>query len=113
MPPDNTRGQRALQLVERSIEKLDALISAARRMDEAIAELINPPRDDLELSDLVTQLMAGYEDKVRISGLRMEVRIVPGIHVMGGIDLIETAVENIIDNALSFSPPQGVVDGAP
>lgn len=109
VPPDNTRGQRALQLVEKSIEKLDALISAARRMDEAIAELINPPREDVELSDLLTQLMAGYEDKVRISGLRMEVRIVPGMHVMGGIDLLETAIENIIDNALSFSPPQGVV----
>ena len=107
--PENTRGQRALQLVERSIEKLDALISAARRMDEAIAELINPPREDVDLSDLLTQLMAGYDDKVRISGLRMEIRIVPGIHVMGGIDLLETAIENIIDNALSFAPAQGVV----
>lgn len=109
VPPTDARGQRALQLVERSIEKLDALISAARRMDEAIAELINPPREEIELSDLVTQLMADYEDKIRIAGLRMEVRIAPGIHVMGGIDLIETAVENIIDNALSFSPPNSVI----
>lgn len=109
VPATDARGQRALQLVERSIEKLDALVSAARRMDEAIAELINPPREDVDLSDLLTQLMAGYEDKVRISGLRMEVRITPGIHVMGGIDLIETAIENIVDNALSFSPPHGIV----
>ena len=109
IPPENSRGQRALQLVERSIEKLDALVSAARRMDEAIAELINPPREDVDLSDLVKQMMAGYEDKVRIRGLRMEVRIVPDIHIMGGVDLIETALENVIDNALSFSPPQGVV----
>ena len=109
VPASDARAQRALQLVEKSIEKLDALISAARRMDEAIAELINPPREDVDLSDLLTQLMAGYDDKVRISGLRMEARITPGIHVMGGIDLIETAIENIVDNALSFSPPQGVV----
>lgn len=109
IPLENLRGQRALQLVESSIEKLDALVSAARRMDEAIAELINPPREDVDLSDLVTQMMAGYEEKVRVSGLHLEARIVPGIHVMGGIDLIETALENVIENALSFSPLQGVV----
>ena len=109
IPAEDLRGQRALQLVERSIEKLDALVSAARRMDEAIAELINPPREDVDLSDLMTQLMAGYEDKVRVSGLRMEVRIVPDIHIMGGIDLIETAFENVIENAFSFTPLQGVV----
>jgi two-component system sensor histidine kinase ChvG len=109
VPADNSRGQRALLLVERSIEKLDALISAARRMDEAIAELINPPRGDVDLSDLVTQLMAGYEGNSRSLGLRLVARIAPGIHVMGAIDLIETALENVVDNALSFSPPESIV----
>jgi two-component system sensor histidine kinase ChvG len=107
--PDNVRGQRALQLVEQSIEKLDALVSAARRMDEAIAELINPPRDDVHLSDLVTQLLAGYEGNIHAQGLRLVAKIAPNVHVLGAIDLIETALENIIDNAVSFSPPQGIV----
>ncbi len=110
VPVENSRGQRALQLVERSIDKLDALVSAARRMDEAIAELINPPRGDVDLSDLVTQMMAGYEGSSRTHGPRLVARVAPGIHVMGAIDLIETAVENIFDNALSFSPPDGIVN---
>jgi len=106
VPESDTRGRRALQLIERSVDKLDALVSAARRMDEAIAELINPPREPFDLSALVAGLLSDYEEKMRGDGLSLDQRVLPDLRVVGSIDLLETAIENIVENAISFSPPK-------
>jgi len=109
VPEADVRGRRALHLIERSVEKLDALVSAARRMDEAIAELINPPREPVDLSALVSRLLTDYEEKMRASGMRLDQRVSPAMRVVGSIDLLETAIENIVENAISFSPPKADV----
>ncbi|HEU0070601.1 MAG TPA: ATP-binding protein [Alphaproteobacteria bacterium] len=109
VPEADARGRRALQLIERSVDKLDALVSAARRMDEAIAELINPPREPVDLSALVARLLTDYEEKMRGDGLKLDQRVLPDMRVVGSIDLLETAIENIVENAISFSPAKGAV----
>lgn len=61
VPPEDSRGRRAIDMIEGSIERLDGLVSFARRMDETAA------------------------------------------------DLLETVIENVVDNALSFSPAGGSI----
>jgi two-component system sensor histidine kinase ChvG len=78
-------------------------------MDEAIAELINPPREPVDLSELVGRLLADYEEKMRGDGLRLDQRVSSSLRVVGSIDLLETAIENIVENAISFSPPAAAV----
>ncbi|MFN4283876.1 MAG: sensor histidine kinase [Alphaproteobacteria bacterium] len=109
VPESDARGRRALQLIERSVDKLDALVSAARRMDEAIAELINPPREPVDLSALVARLLTDYEEKMRGEGMKLDQRVLPDLHVVGSIDLLETAIENVVENAISFSPAKAGV----
>jgi two-component system sensor histidine kinase ChvG len=41
--------------------------------------------------------------------LRLVGRVQDGLAVLGRDDLIETMVENLVENALSFSPPDGEV----
>lgn len=107
---DNERGQRALQLVEQSVGRLDALVAAARHMEETVAELMNPPRERLDLSRLLSRLIAPYA--VGACGnatVRVASELEPGIETLAGPDLVETVVENLLDNAVSFSPPGGEV----
>jgi len=107
---DNERGQRALQLVEQSVGRLDALVAAARHMEETVAELMNPPRERLDLSRLLSRLIAPYA--VGACGnatVRVASELEPGIEILAGPDLVETVVENLLDNAVSFSPPGGEV----
>ncbi|HLS68349.1 MAG TPA: HAMP domain-containing sensor histidine kinase [Kiloniellales bacterium] len=107
---DNERGQRALQLVEQSVGRLDALVAAARHMEETVAELMNPPRKRLDLSRLLSRLIAPYA--VGACGnatVRVASELEPGIEILAGPDLVETVVENLLDNAVSFSPPGGEV----
>lgn len=110
VPQENERGQRALHLVEQSVVRLDALVAAARRMEETVAELMNPPRDRIDLSGLLGRLIAPYA--VGAPGdatVRVNSEMDPGIEILAGNDLVETVVENLLDNAVSFSPPGGEV----
>src|SRR6202012_1326024 len=62
IPSDNLRAQRSLELVDRSLERLDGLVALARRLDETIADGLNPPRDKVPLSDLVREIVAEYAE---------------------------------------------------
>lgn len=110
VPQENERGQRALHLVEQSVIRLDALVAAARRMEETVAELMSPPRDRIDLSGLLGRLIAPYA--VGAPGdatVRVNSELDPGVEILAGNDLVETVVENLLDNAVSFSPPGGEV----
>lgn len=105
IPADNTRARRSLSLIGQSVNRLDALVSAIRRTDEAIAGLIDVPRQPVALSALLADLAQGYTRLAAERSLRLDSAIPPGITVTGGGDLLEVIAENLLDNALDFAPP--------
>jgi two-component system sensor histidine kinase ChvG len=105
----DARERRSLELVERSLEKLDGLVATARRMDEAIAESVDPPRRRVELSNLVGELIADFTAAAAARNVRLAPAIEPRLFVLAGEELLETVVENILENAVSFSPDQGEI----
>ncbi len=107
---EDRRGQQALAAVEAALDKLDGLVATARQLDEATADVLDPPREAVDLSALCRSLVDSYataalaRETPRVSG-----DIAPGIWVTGGDDMIETVIENVVDNAISFSPANGEV----
>ncbi|MFO0996210.1 MAG: HAMP domain-containing sensor histidine kinase [Alphaproteobacteria bacterium] len=99
------RTRRAIDLIERAIERLDALVAAARRIDEATAALIHPPREIVRLSDLTERVVEDYREVATARGVRLTAQIEPMLSVQGGEEIVETVVENILDNAIGFSYP--------
>lgn len=104
---DDPHAQRAVALIEESVERLDALVSAARRLDQITAEAIEPGRETVDLSDLLTSLIDGYAESWAESGPALRRTIEPGLSVVATPDMLETVFENLIDNAYSFSPTGG------
>lgn len=104
---EDKRSIRAIELIERAIGRLDALVSAARQMDEMSAELIDPPRERTELSTLVEAMLDAYAESFEAKNLRVVRLIEPEIFVLVGSDLLETVMENLLDNAIDFSPSSG------
>lgn len=104
------RARRAVQIIDASIERLDSLVAAARRMDEAMAELVDPPRERVQLSALLGRLAAGYRPLIEGRRLALASDIESGVVVQGGDELIETVIENILDNAIGFSPEEGRIE---
>jgi two-component system sensor histidine kinase ChvG len=109
MPASENRGRRAIQVLETSIERLDQLVSTARRMDETMAELLDPPRQPVELSQLMERMAMAYVGVCEGRGVRLTTAIGRDVVVRASDDLLETVLENILDNAVSFSPRGGEV----
>lgn len=103
------RSARALQMIEQSVERLDMLVSAARRMDEAAAEFIDPPRQPVDLARLVRRVGEDYADQPADRPLSVRVEAPESAVVLAGEELLETVLENLLDNAVSFSPPGGTI----
>ena len=98
------RGKQAVAAVESALDKLDGLVAATRRLDETTADLLDPPRQRVDLSALVRMLVNSYVAAQAPGAPKVVGDLAPGIAIDGGADMIETIVENLVDNAVSFSP---------
>jgi len=106
---DSQGAGRSLQVIEASLERLDSLVAASRRLDQVNADLVTPPRQAVDLSKLVAALLESYDETTADRDITIERRVIPGCVVRGSIEMMETVIENILENALSFSPEHGVV----
>jgi two-component system sensor histidine kinase ChvG len=107
---DHPRGRRALDVIEESIDRLDHLVASARRLDQAAAELLDSPRATVSLSDLLERMLAAYGDSFAGRRLRLTQVVAPKVVVRAGDDLMETVIENVIDNAIEASPEGGELE---
>jgi two-component system, OmpR family, sensor histidine kinase ChvG len=112
LPTDNQRVQRAIGVVEHSLDRLDGLVASARSLDEATADLIAEPRVPVDLGGVVGRLiqirsgiLATRDVTIILAShdLTITADLLPGLFVQGTEEMIETVVENLIDNAVSFS----------
>lgn len=101
---ENQRGARAVGLIESSLDKLDGLVASARRLGEATADLIDTRRTEVDLSSLLHRLLHAHADTFSQRRIVLKGRIAPGIVAFANEEMVETVIENVLDNAISFSP---------
>jgi two-component system, OmpR family, sensor histidine kinase ChvG len=110
---DNPRAQRAISVVEHSLDRLDGLVVASRRLDDATADLLAKPRVPVDLGQIIGALiqiqsavLASRDVTIILAShdLTMSADLVPGLFVLGTEEMIESIAENLIDNAVSFAP---------
>jgi two-component system sensor histidine kinase ChvG len=91
----------------RRIDRLVTEIAAASRVD---AEISRAKLERVDLASLFANLIRSREDRGMNGGRQLVLDAAPGAHtVMGVPTQLERVAENLIDNAVSFSPPEGVV----
>ncbi len=101
---DNQRGLRAVGLIETSLDKLDGLVASSRRLDEATADLMDMPRSDVDLSSLLGRLLQAHADALIGRKLSLNGHVAPHVLIHANEEMVETVIENLLDNAVSFSP---------
>jgi two-component system, OmpR family, sensor histidine kinase ChvG len=113
LAPDNRRAQRALGVVEQALDRLDGLVASARRLDEAAADLIDEPQVPVDLGRIIGHLIQSQAPILDSRGLKIVLArrgvaitadLLPGMFVLGSEEMIETVLENLLENAVSFSP---------
>ncbi len=110
LPMDETSAQRSLQLIERSVARLDTIMSSARDLEEAVADVLFPQRRPVDLSRFLEQLLDAYDETLVAQGKRLISTVMPGIVASANDDLVEPVIENLLENAASFTPVGGSIE---
>ncbi len=103
------RAAGALDIIEKALGRLGNLINAARRLDESAADLIKAKLRRLDVAALAQQMAEAYDRIHAPQNLRITARTSGPCAVAATEDSLETVIENLLDNALSFSPAGGTV----
>jgi two-component system sensor histidine kinase ChvG len=94
--------------------RLDRLIGDIGEAARTDAELARARFEPVDLGDLIGQLVSAWETRRETGSVRIAFarpRRASAI-VMGEPGRLARAIDNIIDNAISFSPPGGLVEVA-
>jgi len=110
LPAQDATAARSVQLIERSVAKLDDMVSAQRDLDQVSADLIYPMRHPLDLSRFLRDMLPAYEATLAWQGKRLAAMVEPDVMVFAGEDMMEPVVENLLENAASFTPDGGLVE---
>jgi two-component system sensor histidine kinase ChvG len=104
--------QRLMGIVREDVVRLDRLINDISEAARTDAELARAKFDRVDLGPLIEQLVASWETRretgdARIAFARPRKDTAA---VMGKPDRLARAINNILDNAVSFSPAGGLVE---
>ncbi|HEY3950834.1 HAMP domain-containing sensor histidine kinase [Phenylobacterium sp.] len=101
----------AFARIDREIDRLDALIAQILRFSrlEAEADIVRAPVD---LSDLLTEIVEDARLEAAGAAKTVELRCRGATTVLGDARLLRSAVENVLRNAVRFSPSGGAIEAA-
>ena len=103
-----------IDVIRQDVVRLDRLISDVGEAARTDAELARARFEPVDLGDLIGNLVAAWETRRETGNVRIAFarpRRASAI-VMGEPGRLARAIDNIIDNAISFSPPGGLVEVA-
>lgn len=104
------RAQRSIELIEQSVARLGALVSAARELEQADAAIAYSRRRPLDMSDFLHRMLSSYKAGLEAKRRDLNISIEPDAFVLANEDLLEPVVENLLENAASFAPQDSIID---
>jgi two-component system sensor histidine kinase ChvG len=104
VPLEDQRARRALEIVDSSLARLLALVNAAQRFDNSTVDLIEAPRIPTNLTQLVGEATLSFREILASRDIRLIRRLDDAMVVRSAKGMLETVLQNILENAISFSP---------
>jgi two-component system sensor histidine kinase ChvG len=104
VPMDDQRARRALEIIDSSLKRLLALVNAAQRFDNNTADLIEAPRVLTNLTQIVGEATLNFREIMASRDIRLIRRLDDGVMVRAGKGMLEIVLQNVLENATSFSP---------
>ena len=101
-----------LDVVRHDVVRLDRLIVDIAEVSRLDAELTRARFEPVDLGALVEDLLPGWEARAAAAGTNIAFarpRVGSAV-VMGKASRLARAIDNVVDNAISFSPKDGLVE---
>jgi two-component system sensor histidine kinase CpxA len=99
---------RQLDRMEREIERLDVLISQVLKLARLNGTDVPFEREAVDVDEVIDEVVRDAEFEGAAKGCRVQTRGAAGSVVSGSRELLRSAIENVLRNAVRYSP-----EGAP
>ena len=110
LPQSNVQARRSIDLIERSAARLDLLVSAARDLEQAAADVIYPNSRRIDLSQYLSQLVSAYAPTLTAEGKYLRSDIARDVYAYAAEESMESIMENLLENAASFTDAGGTIE---
>ena len=102
--------ERYLAVIMRSSQKLSHLVGQLFEYSKLEANQVRPDKEQFLVDELVSDILMKYEIPARDKGVELSMES-PGKlpAVFADISLVERAIQNLVDNALKFTPHGGKI----
>ncbi|MGB0749791.1 MAG: sensor histidine kinase [Magnetospiraceae bacterium] len=109
IPEFDNRARRSLEIAAHSVDRLDGLISQARDIETAEADLMTAEQERIDMRALLDALRDALAAQARTQEVTLAITGATEAAIKGNTGQLETAFGNILENAISFSPRGGTV----
>jgi signal transduction histidine kinase len=100
----------ALNRIEREASRLNELVGELLQVTRAEGDPSSLPVEPLSLDALLDEILTDCEVEARSRGCSLEVREHGPMEVEGDAELLRRAVENVVRNAIRYTPEQTAVE---
>lgn len=98
------------EVAAHDVKRIDRLVTEIAEASRIDAELSRATFEAIDLDRLIANVVAAREDRGLNAGRRIEIEGFGAPCLVLGVPIrIERVVDNLIDNAVSFSPPGGAI----
>lgn len=102
-----------LQIATHDVRRIDRLVTEISEASRIDAEMSRATLEQIDMTDLVRAIIGSREDRAENAGRPIELNASGfAANVMGVGARLERVLENLLDNAVSFSPPGAPIDVA-
>jgi two-component system sensor histidine kinase ChvG len=102
--------RRFLGMIQKDVARMERLLSEAREISRIDAHLDDEERTKVSLDELLSALVESFRLRGASSGIQVGLEVSDAdVTVEASADRLTQVFENLIDNAVSFSPPSGRV----
>ncbi|TCD02274.1 HAMP domain-containing protein [Erythrobacteraceae bacterium CFH 75059] len=107
--PDLAR--QLLEIAHHDVRRIDRLVTDISEASRVDAELSRATFEPVSLTRLAAAVLASREDRHENGTVTIVLEAAPGEHIVQGVPArLERVINNLLDNAVSFSPPHGTVE---
>ncbi|MEO0411215.1 MAG: HAMP domain-containing sensor histidine kinase [Pseudomonadota bacterium] len=94
----------SIDVIEKATLRLDTLVSAARTLDTVAADSLSAVREAVDVTEILSHLVDSYIPVAANKNVRIDLRAQQLLRALASEEMLETVLENLIENALSFAP---------
>jgi signal transduction histidine kinase len=109
LPPEEPRAQRALKIIDISLDRVSHVVNSAQRNDTTMADLVAAPRADVDLAELARDTIVESRERAQFRNIRIRENLKDSVLVRASAEALEAALEDVLASAINASPSYGEI----